>query len=617
MPAVPNEQGNGGSPDFRVGRWLVQPTMNSIVGAERSTHVEPKVMQVLVYLAEHAGEVVAKERLIGTIWADTFVTDEVLTRSISELRKALGDDARDPRIIQTIPKSGYRLMVPVEPPTSVGPPPELRHAAGRRLAITAAFLLGLFHLAGYYSWQYLRPSAPASTDKVMLAVLPFENLSGDAEQDYFSDGLTEEMITQLGRLHPQRLGVIARTSAMQFKSTEKSIDEIGRALKVDYILEGSVRREGQQVRITAQLIQVQDQSHLWAASYQRDLASILNLQTEVAGEIARSLTLELLPAQKRQLARQRSVQPESYEAYLMGRYHWNKRTQQGLEKSLKHFQQAIQKDPTYAPAYAGMADTYLILGQYGYLQRDQAFAKTKQAALKALEIDNSLGEAHASLAAVLESSEWDWAGAEAGFQQAIELNPAYATAHQWYADFLAEMGRLDESVDEIERALELDPLSLIIRANGGKILIYARRYDDAVEQCQKVLEMDADFLPAHACLGLAYAMKGMDEEALHHARKFGRLPLIGFAHALAGQREKALEIVQELEEHPRSEFYSSTATIALIYAHLGETEQAFAWLERAYQERAIPLSLKVDPMFDPLRSDLRFHKLLRRMNIPG
>lgn len=508
-------------------------------------------------------------------------------------------------------------------------PEALRVAPSRQRKLRWAWMLtgGLLVavlLAGYLARQRFWPQAKPPPGKVMLAVLPFENLSGDPEQEYFSDGLTEEMIAQLGRLQPQRLGVIARTSAMQYKKTDKRVDQIGRELGVDYILEGSVRRAGHRVRITAQLIQVSDQTHLWAENYERDVADVLALQSEVAGRIADSLAVELLPAQQARLASVRPINPEAHEAYLRGRYYWNKGTEEGLKKAIGYFNQAIEKDPAYAPAYAGLAESYALFGDFEILPPKEAYPRAEAAATKALELDDTLAEAHTALGLVRLEYDRDWAAAEREFKRAIELNPSYPTAHQFYSWYLGAVLRPDECIAEGRRALELDPLSVFRNADLGITLYLVGQYDRAIEQSQKALELDPNLDYAHWTLGLAYVQKAMYEEAIAHLEKAvtfsGDSPRyvasLGYAYAVAGRRREARKVLDKLKDLSKQR-YVSPYFIATVYAGLGDTEKALEWLEKAYQDHSGWLAyVQWQPEFAPLRSDPRFRDLLRRMNFP-
>jgi TolB-like protein/Tfp pilus assembly protein PilF len=460
---------------------------------------------------------------------------------------------------------------------------------------------------------------PAPGEITSIAVLPLENFSGDPEQDYFADGMTEALITELGKVSALR--VISRQSAMQFKGTDKPLSEISQALDVDAVVEGSVLREGDRVRISVQLVQAAPERHLWAESYERDLRGILVLQSEIAGAIARDIRITLTPEEETRLAAARPVNPEVYEAYLKGRYHWNKRSREGLMKGLEHFQQAIDIDPTYALAYAGVADSWTVIGNNAYLPAEESFPKAKAAALKALAIDDGLAEAHTSLGAVLWGYEWDWTGAEREFRRAFQLNPGYATAHHWYALLLSVLGRYDEAIAEVKRARELDPLSLRINANVGTVLVQARRYDEAVAELQKALELESNRSAPHAALGKAYLQKEMYEEAIAEFRmasdaaSFPNKHLV-HAYAVADKRDEARKMLKQMLVASKKEFVSPV-WIARIYVGLGEHDTAFEWLEKAAQSRdGHYFQIKVDPRFDPLRSDPRFHSLLRRLNFP-
>ncbi len=551
--------------------------------------LQEKPFQILAMLLERPGEIVTREELRKKLWpADTFVDfDHSLNTGINKIREALRDSADNPRFVETLARRGYRFVAPVD---------ELGQASRPR------------------------PKPPA--EKIRLAVLPFHNLSADPEQEYFSEGMTEEMIAHLGRLHPQRLGVIAGNSAMRYKHTDRGIDQIGHELGVDYILAGSVRRAADRVRITAQLIQVSDQTHLWAEIYERQLADVLAIQSDVAGRIARSLTVELLPAQQAALARASTTNSEAYEAYLKGRYHWNKRTEEGLKKAIEYFEQATAKDPEYALAYAGLAECLSVLGWYSLHPPKESVPIAKAAATKALEIDNKLAEAHTSLASAKMYYDWDWLGAEREFKLALELNPNYATAHHWYGDYLVMMGRFAEASTELERAHELDPLSLIINKTTGDPFYYGRQYDQAIEHFRKIIEAEPNFYVTHIFLGWAYEQKGQFPEAIAEFETASRLddsPVIlaalGRAYAVSGKRGEAQKVLEELKELSQRR-YVSPYLMAIIYTGLRKKDQAFEWLEEAYQDRSDWLAwLKVDPRLDSLRSDPRFTDLLGRVGL--
>jgi len=617
--------------EFRVASRLIQPRLNSISANGVAVRLEPKVMQVLVCLAEHVGDVVEKERLIRAVWADTFVTDDVLTRAISELRRLFEDDAKEPRVIETIPKVGYRLIAPVEP---VGADLCVSRLAGTRMGapLRRPWVLGpialslalLLVIAAYFTRRHFRPKFTPPAGKIMLVVLPFDNLSGDPEQEYFSDGITEEMTAQLAQLSPARLAVIGRASAMTYKGRKKTIDEIGKELRVQYVLEGSVRRAGDRVRVTAQLIEVGDQTHVWAQSYDRDVGSILWLQADVARAVAHEIQIKLTPEAQTRLATPRAVNPEAYRLYLIGRFLWNKRTEEGLKNAIDHFQRALEIDPTYGLAYAGLADSYLMLGDWGFLPPKEAIPRGKAAAQKALEIDESLAEAHASLALACFEYDWDWPACEREYRRAIELNPNYATAHQWYFAFLFFMKRRAEAMREIQRAQQLDPLSPIISGAAADPYFYARQYEQAIRGFRNTISLFPEFAPAYQALGAACVVNGTYQEAILAYQKLRSLSgasaaevaALGEAYAKGGIRGYYLWELRRLREESKHR-YVRAWTFALLLAGLGEKDQALSYLQKAYEDRDYLLTtLQDEPRFDPLRSDPRFQDLLRRMHFP-
>jgi len=462
----------------------------------------------------------------------------------------------------------------------------------------------------------------------MVAVLPFENLTGDAGQDYFSDGLTEEMIAQLGRLDPEHLGVIARTSVMHYKHSPEPLEQIARELGVQYVLEGSVRRDASEVRITAQLIQTKDQSHVWSHQYDRTPNSLLSLQGEIAQEISDAIQLAVgnrRPLRQTALAAA-SLAPKSYEVYdlyLQGRYFWNKRTVEGFQRSVDCFEQAIAKDPSYARAYAGIADSYALMAGYYISPQNDLIPKARAAALKALELDGNLAEAHASLAVIARNYNWDWQTAEKEFRRAIALDPNYATGHQWYAEHLAFVGRFDESFEEMRRARQLDPLSLIIQTDDAVGLYYARQYDRAIAQFRAVQAVEPHFARVHL-VSFAYAQQGRYSEALADidAWRHQENPHLvwiwsqeTYVYGSAGQMDQAQHSLEELRRYSRTHVLVPMIFV-MPYIGVGDNDKAFEWLEKSFAAHSPGLvALKVDPVFDPLRSDPRFDSLLRRVGL--
>ena len=588
--------------------------------------LQEQPFRVLALLVDRAGQVVTREELQQKVWpTDVYVGfDQGLNNAIKKLRDALGDSADSPRFIETVERHGYRFVAPIG--AVPGRPSEPRFHVGSRMLRNTA-LIGLtttFLIAAlaYWAWQGSAMHAGPSDENVILAVLPFDNLSRDPDQEFFSDGLTEEMIAQLGKLNPKRLTVIARGSVAKYKGSRLAVDQIGKELHADYLLEGSVRRASDRLRITVQLIRVRDQTDLWAESYDRELKDVLSLQDSVARTIANQIHITLTPGQQARLARGAILDPEAYEAYLKGRYYWNKRTADGLQKALIYFQEAINRDPAYGAAYSGLADCNSGLAWHGFKSPAEALPKAYAAALKAIEIDPQSAEAHASLGLVL-NHRWDWAGAEAEFRHALQLDPRYANAHHWYGDNLSVKGRHDEAMLEAKQALELDPLNLMIGTWMGLRYYLARKYDLAIEQGRNTVELDANFAAAHLLLGETYVQMGMPEQGLSElqtaASLSGNSPLylaqVAIALAAAGRNTEALRIIAQLQTTADTR-YVSPYGLAQIYAALNDKEQTFKWLQLAYDDGAVWLSyLAVDPVFDGFRSDQRFQDLLRRIRL--
>jgi len=613
---------------FAFGPFHLDPAQRLLFRDAEVVSLTPKALDTLLVLVENRGRLLTKDELLERVWPGTFVEEVTLAKNISTLRKALGDAPGGGEYIETHSKRGYRFVAEVrkvEPETMAvpapapfqdqaapGAPPRSVSNAWRVPAIVLVCLL----FAGGALWHRSRSQVAPVGTKIMLAVLPFENLSGDPEQEYFSNGLTEEMITHLGRLDPGRLGVIARTSAMQYKGAHKDARQIGNELHVDYLLEGSVRREGSRVRISAQLIQVSDQSHRWAEDYDRQMSDILAVQSEVAGAIAQEIRLKLTPEEHSRLQNARAVNPEAYEDYLKGRYFWNKRTVEGHRKAIEFFEKAVVLDPNYAQAYAGLADASAGLGSWAntVMPRREAMSQARTAAQKALALDESLADAHASLGFVRMHYDWDFAGAEKEFQRAIALDPGYATAHHWYAYDLVALARLDDALAEIRRAQKADPLSVIIVRDVGEMLLFEGRDDEAIVQCRKAQEMDPDFGLTHWLLGLAYQRKGQSRKAMEEMDAAGRSTnpnAAGVVFALQGKRAEAHRLLAHLEKD-----YGSALDRAIVYVNLREKNMAFASLEKAVEERDGGLIImRFTPEWGPIRADPRFGQLERRVGV--
>jgi TolB-like protein/DNA-binding winged helix-turn-helix (wHTH) protein/Flp pilus assembly protein TadD len=636
---------------IRFGTYEVSFQSGEVRKAGLRIRVQQQPMKLLEILLEHPGEVVTREELRRQIWPNESFGDfdQALNISIGKLRSALGDSAENPRFIETLPKRGYRFIADVSvvgddahkrgPESAASPPPATgsvtkvqdpglaisrTRVKGRLwttlLVIPASVLvLSLVILSVWLFRSRVRPPTGIRS----LAVLPLDNLSGDASQNYFADGMTDELITDLAQISALR--VISRTSVMAYKGARKPLPQIARELNVDAMVEGTVLRSGDQVRITAQLIEASTDKHLWSQSYEGDLRDTLALQNRVASAIADQIRISLTPREKAALKDARVVKPEAYESYLKGRYFWNKRTGDGLKVALAYFKQAIEEDPKYAQAYSGLADTYALLGdwQYAVMTPKEAFPQAKAAAIKALQLDNTLGEAHNSLAFVLDGFDWDFDSAGKEFQRAIELNPGYATAHHWYAWHLSLLSRYDEAIAEMRKAENLDPLSLIINADLAELLVLAHSYDESIRQSRKTIEMDPNFALAHNQLAQAYLQKHMFDEAVAELKTAVRLSggapafiaNLARAYVASGKQSEAIKLLGDLKNRSNLT-YSNAAEIAMIYASLGDADQAMNWLEKGYEERFNP-GVLLRPGFDSLRSDSRFQDLVRRIGLPG
>jgi TolB-like protein/DNA-binding winged helix-turn-helix (wHTH) protein/Tfp pilus assembly protein PilF len=617
-------------PVFEFGDFQLDVANKTLLRNGITVGLTPKVFDTLRLLVERNGQLVEKEEFVQKLWPGTFVEDAALAENISRLRRALGEKEGQPWIV-TVPKRGYRFGGEVRKAAAsdaVNPPvhPKVNRTSKLRLTFGLLAVALLLVLGGGY--LYLRQSNLfASLPVHSLAVLPLENLSGDPEQEYFADGMTDDLITQLAKISSLR--VISRTSVMRLKGTRKSLSEIARELNVDAVVEGTVTRSPERVRVTAQVVRANPEQHLWAESYDRPLGDVVLLQGELAKEISRAIRIQLTPQEQTRLASTRPVNPGAYEACLKGRYFWSKRTDGTTKKAIEYFQQAIEKEPTYALAYAGLSDSYASPPMSEAMQESvppaEAFPKAKAAAIRALELDDTLAEAHASLARIKFVYDRDWAGSEAEFKRALELNPNYANAHHWYALNLLWMGRPDEAVDEANRARNLDPLSLIINANLGFILGVVHHDDSGIKQIRKTLDMDPNFSLAHYRLGQILILKGMNKEAIPELEKAvalsGGSPRataeLGLAYAQLGNKKQALKLLDDLKQRSKQR-YVSPFNLAVIYGAVGDKNQALEWLEKAHEQRSPSLVLlNLSPAFRSLRSEPRFVELVRRTGLPA
>jgi len=603
--------------------------------------------QVLLILLERSGEVVTQEELRRKLWPAAPFADfeHSLATAISRIRDALGDSAFSPRYIETLPSHGYRFIADVvvvnrtslnrtEPTIALlpekedrnlievdGKPPSVRERLPKQLALKMSGLALVILAAVVAAWMFRLGSRAAAPIR-SLAVLPLENLSGDASQNYFADGMTDGLITDLAMISALR--VISRTSVMMYKGAHKPLPEIARELDVDAVVEGSVVRSGDQIRITAQLIQAPTDQHLWAESYQGNLRDTLSLQSRVASAVADQIRIEVTPQEQAALKRVEAIDPDAYEDYLKGRYFWNERTVEGLKRAVGYFDQAIAKDPNYAQAYSGLADTYALIGdwQYAGMTPREAMPRAKAAAMKALELDDSLGEGHNSLAFCLDGFDWDFDAADIEFRRSIALNPGYASAHHWYSWHLALMGRNAEAIAEMKSAENLDPVSPIINSDLAELLLIARLPDQSIEQSRRTIDMNPNFASAHNQLAQAYIEKKMFHEGISELQKAIQLSggsstfTANLARAYAGLNRKrsSVELLNDLIERS-GPGYPDASEIAKIYAALGDNDKAMDWLEKGYQNRFNP-GVLLRPGFDPLRGDPRFKDLVRRVGIP-
>lgn len=589
--------------------------------------LQEQPLKVLCLLLQNRGEIVTREQLRTNIWpANTFVEfDHGLYSAIARLREALGDSSDSPSFIETVARRGYRFIapvtspeaiaVPISEPTVTGRPPRPRRLVVSLLAglIAAALLLGVvlgFNLA--HSRDWLRPRGNPQVRS--LAVLPLQNLSGDPTQEYFADGITDELITELAELGSVR--VISRTSVMQYKGAQKPLRQIANELGVDAIVEGSVLRSGQRVRVTAQLIDAATDHHLWARSYERELGDVLLLQSDMAGSIAQEIRAKIDDNARPPVAQVSRVDPEEQDLYLRGRYHLGKGTEEEINKGIEYFHQGIEHSPGDARNYAGLADSYLALSDY-YVSPAATLELGKQAAMKALQLDDNLAETHVSLGAIRFLYDWDWPQAEKEFAQAVKLNPNSSDAHLWRGVFLAQMGRSDEAISEIKLAESLDPLSLPVHVNAGWVYYLARRNEQAVQEWRKILDIDPHFKVTHASIWIAYVKQAEmgavlrspfpgEADALQLAAITGR-------QAVSGNRAEAERSLSRLDSISKRH-YVCPYEMATAHAILGNKDKALDWLSRGLKERSACMpDLKADPRLDSLRSDARFQDFLRRV----
>jgi TolB-like protein/DNA-binding winged helix-turn-helix (wHTH) protein/tetratricopeptide (TPR) repeat protein len=629
----------------------------------RTVKLEKQPLEILILLLERPGELFTRDEIKNRLWTDDVFLDaeQGINNGIRKIRVALGDDSENPKYIETVVGRGYRfkgkirdfaesnaiidrnqLQIAQEnqqhtaapestPQASKSPnlelipslPPEWWTPVRHRIVLGTAFLVcvtAAFLMIPSTARDRLFAMHPAWQPVQSLVVLPLENLSGDASQDYFAAGMTDELTTNLARIRTLR--VVSRTTAMKYQNTHKSIPDIARELNVDAVIEGSVARSGNQVRITTQLIDARRDVHLWAQSYERPISNILDVEDSIALDIALQVRGNLGPTERELFLDPSPIRPNAYDDYLRGRNQLSKQNPDAIQKGLEYFQRAIDDDPQYVRAYAGIADAYTLLANYQSMLPSEAFPPARAAAMKALELDPQSPDAHSSLALVKHHFDWDWIGAETEYKEAIALQPNFALSHQRYAWFLSDLGRHDEALREIRRAQELDPTSIVVQTNLGRVLYHARRYDEAITELRKGVALDPNRIFSHIFLGMAYDQRGLCGEAISEFRTVqtyteGRDGTAAArAYARCGKAEDAHRTLKILAG-PSSDPLRDWFYVAGVFASLGEKDSAFQWLDTAFKNRDFFLTeMKEHPMMDPLRSDPRFDMLLKKIGFP-
>jgi TolB-like protein/DNA-binding winged helix-turn-helix (wHTH) protein/Tfp pilus assembly protein PilF len=637
---------------YEFGDWRVDPDEHLLLRQGNPVPLTPKVFQTLVILVENAGRLVPKDEFMRRVWPDAFVEEAALAQNISLLRKTLATSATNGAAIETVPKRGYRLLAAVRAleardegasaasapsvaSATVSPRDETgiasqgiaathpRRQTGTTLVIVyaglALLLLALSMI--YVRWRSHGPRAGGPVQVHSIAVLPLENLSNGPAQDYFADGMTDEIITDLARLAGPK--VISHTSVVQYKGTRKTIHEIAGELHVGAVLEGSVERSGDRMRVRVQLIEASSDQHLWAEAYDRQLGDVLLLEADLAQDIARQIELRLTPQQQQNLARNRTLNPQAFQDYLQGRHYWALRSSQSVTTAIGFFNRAIQEDPNDARSYAGLAQCYIVLPMVAKTSQSEAYQKARDAATKALALDDSLAEAHLSIGEVRLYGDWDFAGAEKEFKKTLELNPNYSTGHQWYGEFLSLMARHEEAIRELQTALALDPFSAIVHLQFGNTLQQARQYDQALDQYHEALKIDANLSLPFNAMHWVYRRQGKFAESIAPLRlalqswdaKNDWIALVDQLPAAYSTGGRTGYLRQCIKIHERSE--RPWLYLARDYADLGDREKALTALNKSYENRHLEvLWLLVDPELDPLRSDPRFQELVRKVGFP-
>ncbi len=629
---------------YRFGQFVLDPGRHTLSRADSPVYLTPKAFDVLLFLAQNPNRLVTKEELLQAVWGDTFVEEGNLTQYISHLRKTLEDNSEDTHLIVTIARKGYQFTADVTVAEAAGPAiqsavqvsttesslagtqPADRGTADKAVPEAprnwrkAAFLGAsavLLVSAGFASWRYFR--APPKSQKIMLAVLPFENLTGDLNKEYLADGLTEETISQLGRLQPEQLGVIARTSVMGYKHKNERLDQIGRELSVQYVLETSLRESGNHLRLTAQLIQVKDQTHLWSQDYDYQVKDVLTVEDDVAKAVAREIRVRLTSQQQEDLARSHPVNPEAFDAYLRGYHFFEGNTDKDADMAAKYFERATQLDPSYALAWAYLSRARNWQANEGLIPMEQGRRLAREAVERALSLNPNLAEVYAQMGRLEITVDYDWAGANASYQRAVELEPGNPEAVRLAALSAAELGRFDEALQLARRAVDLDPLNADSWDNLGEIEFYMGHLDQAAADSKKALELDPDHWASPLTLSRIYLLQGRPQDALREIERVSYAPYRAHLYALTyyalGRKKESDAALRELMMKYQA---SNAFEIATIYAFRNQTDEAFEWLDRAYAQRDPSLmSTKMDPLLKSLHNDPRFAALLKKLNLPN
>ena len=646
---------------YEFGPFRIDTANRLLLCDGKPVALKPKVVDTLLVLIENSGRVLEKDELIQKLWPDSFVEEGNLTQNIYEIRKALDSGEAAESYIETIPRRGYRFAVQVKElpfegdavlpvsPVEIVPVSENGQAAGQRsenegpekpsvlpavapaasrarlsrpwVFICCVLLIGLLAVLSYYLFAAYRKPATANTEIKSLAILPFKSLSGEARDESMGQGMADALITQLSK--SRRIAVRPTSAVLRYGALDKDPLAAGRELGVEAVLDGKVQQVADQVRVTVQLLRVADGVTLWAEKFDAKFTDIFAVQDSISDQAARSLTLRLTGNERELMRKHYTENTEAYQAYLQGRYFWNKRTVAGLNTAVEYFNRAIKSDPNYALAYAGLADCYIRLNEDGAPMAQESVPRGKAAVLKALEIDDALAEAHATLGFIKFRHDWDFAGAEQEFKRSLELDANYSESHQWYAFFLLAVGRRNEADAEMMRAQTLDPLSITFNSNLSLYLFFTRQFDQSVQQCRKTLEMEPNSFLSRFALGLSYEQQGLNTEAIAEFQKAQQLSpdnaatIAALGHALprTGGAEDARELVRKFEKAAK-ESYVPPYGIAILHAGLGEKAQTLAWLERAFQDRSLrPVWLKMDPRLDSLRQDEKLIDLIRRIGL--